>query len=568
MGQKKRQNTAKKQRVFVLLVCVTFILFLLFFGFYSFADHLTLFQKGESFVGQAYHSRLDKIQLPTCSDTDYIGAAKQKVNQNTFNPNLFGKITYSELVKENGKAIVKVKTEPDACKDKINLKEWSCQNYDPKNLVHITDKLWKMYQCPFGCDTKNGNCFSEQNCNDGVKNGDETGIDCGGKNCKACVVKQFCEDSDGLNFSNKGFTTTEIKNENGTLENITITDSCADAFTVVENGCNEKGYIEQQQNCFSLNATCIDGACMHTDKCIETDNGLDVFKQGQTKGLLSNGAFSLSQDKCGSVYNLANIIESKSAYVDEFYCAENNANASYSFEKDPAFCPEGYWCYNGACSQQKNNCEDFDQSDWYKDQSFAALDVAGYVSLLQLNGSVNYVNDSCADANGIAQKSGAYILEAMCDESNTNPVVNKYKCGDELFPGNQWCYSARCYLIGFFCNSTSLYYEGASCIGKNSVKDCDYNSFIVSGGTLDTTYKLQFVVYPQEDHHIRFDSINFDYKTIAPTYLLYIDNEPTTFQIAGVPAFTLTINETAKSITFTDLGSDLAPEIKQECSIG
>ena len=246
---------AEKRGSSFVIIVVFAILAILFISYLAGAFSSFSFQSGAEFVGQAYHGRLDKIQLPTCSDTDYIGAAKPKVNQNTFNPNLFGKITYSELVTENGKAIVKVKTEPDACKDKIYLKEWSCQNYDPKNLVHITDKLWKMYQCPFGCDVKNGVCINGQNCNDGIKNGDETGTDCGGKTCKACPVKNNCKDSDGSDYFGKGTVTTDGVDESGNPIKASFNDYCKkdaqgnSTMLLEEQVCNDKGAAESEYDC-------------------------------------------------------------------------------------------------------------------------------------------------------------------------------------------------------------------------------------------------------------------------------------------------------------------------------
>ncbi|MEM9848405.1 MAG: fibronectin type III domain-containing protein, partial [Bacteroidota bacterium] len=37
-------------------------------------------------------------------------------------------------------------------------------------------------------------CSDEPTCNDGIQNGDETGIDCGGANCPACPVEPTCDD--------------------------------------------------------------------------------------------------------------------------------------------------------------------------------------------------------------------------------------------------------------------------------------------------------------------------------------------------------------------------------------
>ncbi len=259
----KKSN--KKRDVSLFVFAIITIIAILLISFLAGAFQSFFLKSNAEFVGQAYRSRFDKINLPTCSDTDYTGAAKPKLSQNTFNPFKFGTITYDELVKENGKSIIKEKTEPDVCKDKIHLKEWSCQNYNSNNLVHITDKLWSIYACNFGCDEKNGNCFTEQNCNDGVKDGDETGIDCGGKSCKACPEKQFCEDSDGLDYFNTGVVTAqaEITDESNkeNKEKVYLHDYCKKEIQgnptmfLEEQVCNDKGPAEVEYDC-TLDSFC------------------------------------------------------------------------------------------------------------------------------------------------------------------------------------------------------------------------------------------------------------------------------------------------------------------------
>ncbi len=101
--------------------------------------------------------------------------------------------------------------------------------------------------------------FSEPTCNDGVQNGDETGVDCGGSSCEACPVAG-CTDTGAHNYD-----------PNATLDDGSC-ETCSDNVlngdeTGVDCGgalcgpCPVPGCMDASAHNYNPNATVDDGSC-------------------------------------------------------------------------------------------------------------------------------------------------------------------------------------------------------------------------------------------------------------------------------------------------------------------
>ncbi|MBI5393552.1 hypothetical protein HZA96_06820 [Candidatus Woesearchaeota archaeon] len=250
------EHSSKQKNRFIIIIFL--IIALLIIGFIS---ENSGWSKGFSFVGQAYKGnmkQLKRINSPSCAETD-----ANMIQQEEY---VNGKITFLETVytvdaaKKKKVAVTQTTTLTDACKDKTFLQEFSCKNYssDVKgnaDLYKVSSKLSSFIKCKYGCDTKKGACNTAASCNNKVKDGDEEDVDCGGKSCKACTSKQFCEDLDGLNYENKGFVTIEVDNA-GKKEKMPIDDKCKDEKLLLEQACDVNGYVEKEYDC---SAACVLG---------------------------------------------------------------------------------------------------------------------------------------------------------------------------------------------------------------------------------------------------------------------------------------------------------------------
>jgi len=75
----------------------------------------------------------------------------------------------------------------------FNNKNYKMTTYKLKIFFILIFTSLLFVQCQD--DDDNGNAISQENCNDGIQNGDEEGIDCGGSNCSPCD-----DNDDGLDF--------------------------------------------------------------------------------------------------------------------------------------------------------------------------------------------------------------------------------------------------------------------------------------------------------------------------------------------------------------------------------
>jgi hypothetical protein len=74
----------------------------------------------------------------------------------------------------------------------FNIKNYKMNTYKLKIFFILVFTSLLFVQCQD--DDDNGNAIDQENCNDGIQNGDEEGIDCGGSSCPPC------DDDDGIDF--------------------------------------------------------------------------------------------------------------------------------------------------------------------------------------------------------------------------------------------------------------------------------------------------------------------------------------------------------------------------------
>src|SRR3989338_826244 len=282
-------NKKNKNKIIKWTIIISLIIVIIFFGisFDSFTATTQNTNSYSSFVGQAYKAsaKMKEIDMysiknikqsstqtsQSCKETDNIG-----IVPTGFQPFIHGKITFQELVKQtqgvDKKSTSKfiTTTLSDNCKDFQYLIEYSCDNYVPKSLYKISEKLYSVVKCDYGCSQQFGKCNTQPSCDNKVKDSDELAVDCGGESCKPCPNQQFCKDSDGLNYETKGFATVEVDN-NDKKEKMPIDDYCKENI-LYEQACTINGYKEEQYDCIKKGyEKCEDGRCTGKENCVDSD---------------------------------------------------------------------------------------------------------------------------------------------------------------------------------------------------------------------------------------------------------------------------------------------------------
>ncbi len=119
--------------------------------------------------------------------------------------------------------------------------------------------------------------LAPQTCNDGILNGEETDIDCGGDTCNACGTNKNCTVDDDCQ---------SINCENGKCKAPTCTDEIQNQNeTDVDCGGRNCGECEIDEDC-EQDSDCKSGHCSASDKCIalpdECANGVKDSGSGET----------------------------------------------------------------------------------------------------------------------------------------------------------------------------------------------------------------------------------------------------------------------------------------------
>ena len=139
--------------VWRIMFLIIVVLLILFIG-YSFDNGM---QKTEDMVGKAIElfakqdqkeNQLQKQIKPSCKESDIVVAANTG-----FNPFIRGKIEYYGVESIHLNQVI---TKTDHCKNKQELIEYSCDNYNQNN-----QELFSVVNCELGCDEQFGKCKTE-----------------------------------------------------------------------------------------------------------------------------------------------------------------------------------------------------------------------------------------------------------------------------------------------------------------------------------------------------------------------------------------------------------------------
>ena len=353
----------------------------------------------------------------------------------------------------------------DDCLNNLVLKEYYCSSLNSYALEKVS--------CPGGCSA--GACQgSNVSCTNAVKDGSETGVDCGGScpgkcglgigcfvpsdcssntcsggGCVAAAVDS-CVDTDGSNALTFG-TVTYFNSSSGL--NSSFTDSCLNNVTVNEQICSGTLRSISLLNC-SGGQSCSGGICVAVivDSCSDSD-GANLFFQGTVSGNKTGVPYSYS-DSCASSKNVSertcsgvNAINSTSPCgVDGLsgsnFCQTGNVYRNFT----------NYSCAVGACSAVNT-------------PQLISTCTSGCTS-----GVCNSANISCTDSDGgltyatfgfinFTNSSGTYIQNDACVTPN---VLGEYFCtgsasNGSLYscPAGQSCLSGRC--ISNTCVDTDFF---------------------------------------------------------------------------------------------------------------
>ncbi|MBI3032976.1 hypothetical protein HYY69_05870 [Candidatus Woesearchaeota archaeon] len=244
----------------------------------------------------------------------------------------------------------------DQCKDEEGNIQSFCNDQNIQNYF-VTQAIPK--PCEGVCN--NGAC-QQPSCEDGIQNQDEEQVDCGGV-CDVCV-SESCDDPFGFTPLVKDHVIVkDIKVNDVNDDGLQIYDSCVDeqgksvdeSTILFERTCKDNSLNKEQVHCKCKNGACEKAWCMDSDE-------KDIHNQGFTSGIQSGNMYAgplTVKDTCNDGKDTP---ESElGSHVVELFCNPEDYLSYGDFIK----CPDGEWCFDGAC--QKVICQDTDGgSDSFK----------------------------------------------------------------------------------------------------------------------------------------------------------------------------------------------------------
>ncbi len=205
--------------------------------------------------------------------------------------------------------------------------------------------------CGTGERCENGTCTGGT-CNDGVKNGDETDVDCGGPDCPPCGLGKHCLDEDDC----------------GTVEyqGVTWWLNCVDNTCVMCGEGREPLVCNTVDGwgCFEPGAECCGGSVLSPD----TDR---VCHHDQ----ICQRRFACGPRCCSDVYR---------EFCCNGECIQAKSNEDF-YRKcpDDTCCPEGQWCYGNeqsgyVCCPPNRGCYGFccSEGEWCRESADGGYECA------------------------------------------------------------------------------------------------------------------------------------------------------------------------------------------------
>ena len=211
------------------------------------------------------------------------------------------------------------------------------------------------------CESEPSPGLEEANCENGKKDGDETGVDCGGK-CAPCVSEDPCtngeKDSEETDVDCGGSTC-----ERCNADRLCETASDCQAGMVCEEAYNCYPFCNHKTICKTVPETCSPGACDSAhyrheaceplgqpgEKCADLGNGLGV--QTCVDG------YTCSDDKCVAIACNNNGVRDGTESGIDCGASCGIECATFSTCRSDFDCVEGSGCQSGPCHRTCHNSE-------------------------------------------------------------------------------------------------------------------------------------------------------------------------------------------------------------------
>ncbi len=220
-----------------------------------------------------------------------------------------------------------------------------------------------------------------------------------------------CGDSDG---GQNMYTRGTVVNDTGSS-----TDYCINNVMLNEYYCSDGAIKAKSMNCIS-GYTCLNGACVESPGCSDSDGGQDRYTKGTT--MLGDDTYT---DYC-----------SGERQVTEYYCSGDNLYWNY------LTCPPDYTCINGRCVRSAVSCSDSDGIDVY--------------TYGQVTRDSSTYNDVCTDTT--------HVREYWCDGTDVEMTI--YEC-----PSGYECSGGRCVAGCIDTDGEDIYLYGTVWVGDTAYSD-------------------------------------------------------------------------------------------------
>ncbi|MFH0711510.1 MAG: LamG-like jellyroll fold domain-containing protein [archaeon] len=215
-----------------------------------------------------------------------------------------------------------------------------------------------------------------QTCSDGIKNQDETDVDCGGTKCSKCSNDKIC--------------TLNTDCTSNTCTNGKCIATCTDTCASLGYSCGTQTICGASASCGSCSAgyTCTNGKCISSSECTDSDGGKDYYIKGTATG------------KSSISYTDSCILTTR---LYESFCRSNGYASRELYS-----CPNG--CSDGACIKKLEGSFPTDYVAYWKFE--------------------NNANDETGKYNGIAAGNSIYVSgkkgQALKLDGNDDYMVSYY----------------------------------------------------------------------------------------------------------------------------------------------